>query len=417
MSRPVASALAWGVLAVAIVLRIGLIAELINRWAELASTAFIWTSLLLTLVFFTYTAIGAFIASRRPWNAVGWIFIGIGLSWDLLGVSRTALGQILREPSIVPLDPLTWPASAWALSLLANAWAITFVLVPALFLVFPSGRLLSSRWTPVAWLAVADAVFGLITGTTQLNRNVVGFPLLGVALGETGDLLRHVGSAAAAAGMIALYPLAVGALVTRLRRSRATERTQLLWFSYACVLLVVVFVVLSLLWLVPATRAFDPDAPFPVAMFLGIPFALAVVALPIASAVAIFRHQLFDIDLLINRTLVYGVTTATLIATYALTVLVAQTLLHPVTQGSELAVAASTLATAALIQPVRRRVQRTVDRRFYRSRYDAARTLDALAARLRDEVDLGALRRELIRAVGETMEPAHASVWLRERAR
>jgi len=417
VSRPVASALAWGVLAVAIVLRIGLIAELINRWAELASTAFIWTSLLLTLVFFTYTAIGAFIASRRPWNAVGWIFIGIGLSWDLLGVSRTALGQILREPSIVPLDPLTWPASAWALSLLANAWAITFVLVPALFLVFPSGRLLSSRWTPVAWLAVADAVFGLITGTTQLNRNVVGFPLLGVALGETGDLLRHVGSAAAAAGMIALYPLAVGALVTRLRRSRATERTQLLWFSYACVLLVVVFVVLSLLWLVPATRAFDPDAPFPVAMFLGIPFALAVVALPIASAVAIFRHQLFDIDLLINRTLVYGVTTATLIATYALTVLVAQTLLHPVTQGSELAVAASTLATAALIQPVRRRVQRTVDRRFYRSRYDAARTLDALAARLRDEVDLGALRRELIRAVGETMEPAHASVWLRERAR
>jgi len=417
VSRPVASALAWGVLAVAIVLRIGLIAELINRWAELASTAFIWTSLLLTLVFFTYTAIGAFIASRRPWNAVGWIFIGIGLSWDLLGVSRTALGQILREPSIVPLDPLTWPASAWALSLLANAWAITFVLVPALFLVFPSGRLLSSRWTPVAWLAVADAVFGLITGTTQLNRNVVGFPLLGVALGETGDLLRHVGSAAAAAGMIALYPLAVGALVTRLRRSRATERTQLLWFSYACVLLVVVFVVLSLLWLVPATRAFDPDAPFPVAMFLGIPFSLAVVALPVASAVAIFRHQLFDIDLLINRTLVYGVTTATLIATYALTVLVAQTLLHPVTQGSELAVAASTLATAALIQPVRRRVQRTVDRRFYRSRYDAARTLDALAARLRDEVDLGALRRELIRAVGETMEPAHASVWLRERAR
>ena len=417
MSRPVASALAWGVLAVAIVLRIGLIAELINRWAELASAAFVSTSLLLTFVFFTYTAIGAFIASRRPWNAVGWIFIGIGMSWDLLGVSRTALGQILREPSVVPLDPLTWPASAWALSLLANAWAITFVLVPALFLVFPSGRLLSSRWTPVAWLVVADAVFGLITGTTQLNRNVVGFPLLGVALGETGDLLRHVGSAAAAAGMIALYPLAVGALVTRLRRSRATERTQLLWFSYACVLLVVVFVVLSLLWLVPATRAFDPDAPFPVAMFLGIPFALAVVALPIASAVAIFRHQLFDIDLLINRTLVYGVTTATLIATYALTVLVAQTLLHPVTQGSELAVAASTLATAALIQPVRRRVQRTVDRRFYRSRYDAARTLDALAARLRDEVDLGALRRELIRAVGETMEPAHASVWLRERAR
>jgi hypothetical protein len=406
-----------GVLAVAIVLRIGLIAEVINRWAELASTAFVWTSLLLDFVFFTYTAIGAFIASRRPWNAVGWIFIGIGMSWDLLGVSRTALGQILREPSVVPLDPLTWPASAWPLSLLANAWAITFVLVPALFLVFPSGRLLSSRWTPVAWLAVADAVIGLITGTTQLNRNVIGFPLLGVAFGETGDLLRHVGSAAAAAGMIALFPLAVGALVTRSRRSRATERTQLLWFSYACVLLVVVFVVLSVLWLVPATRVFDPDAPFPVAMFLGIPFALAVVALPIASAVAIFRHQLFDIDLLINRTLVYGVTTATLIATYALTVLVAQTLLHPVTQGSELAVAASTLATAALIQPVRRRVQRTVDRRFYRSRYDAARTLDALAARLRDEVDLGALRRELIRAVSETMEPAHASVWLRERAR
>jgi hypothetical protein len=269
----------------------------------------------------------------------------------------------------------------------------------------------------VVWLAVADAVIGMITGTTQLNRNVIGFPLFAVALGETGDLLRHVANAAAAAGEIALYPLAVGALVTRLRRSRSTERRQLLWFSYACVVLVVVFVVLSVLWLVPATRAFDPSAPFPVAMFLGIPFALAVVALPVASAVAIFRHQLFDIDLLINRTLVYGATTATLVATYALTVLIAQALLRPFTQGNELAVAASTLATAAFIQPVRRRVQSTVDRRFYRSRYDAARTLDALAAHLRDEVDLGALRRELIRAVGETMEPAHASVWLRERAR
>ena len=144
---------------------------------------------------------------------------------------------------------------------------------------------------------------------------------------------------------------------------------------------------------------------------------MSLLAIPASIAVAILRHQLYDIDLVINRTLVYGATTATLAALYAGVALIAQGLFRPLTQGTELGVAVSTLTVAALIQPIKRAVQRAVDRRFYRSRYDAARTVDALAVRLRDEVDLDALRRELVAVARDTMQPAHASVWLRERVR
>jgi hypothetical protein len=141
--------------------------------------------------------------------------------------------------------------------------------------------------------------------------------------------------------------------------------------------------------------------------------ALATSTIPIAIAVAILRYRLYDIDLLINRTLVYGATSATLVLTYALVVLALGAALRPLTQSSELAVAGSTLAVAALIQPVRRRIQSAVDQRFYRARYDAERTVDGFALRLRDEVDLDALRAELVGVVRDTVRPAHASLWLR----
>ncbi len=234
------------------------------------------------------------------------------------------------------------------------------------------------------WLVTIDAALGITTSSTQLGGNTIPFPLLPVALGDAGHVVRSIGQAAAALGMLALYPLAVAALVIRVRRSRGVEREQLLWFSYACVLLVLVQLVTSVLWFVPLTRTLDPAAPFPAAMFFGIPFVLTVSALPIASAAAILRHRLLDIDRLIDRTLVYGALSTTLLLTYAAAVVVLQAVLRPITSGSEVAVAASTLVVVALFQPLRRRIQDLVDRRFYRSRYDAARSLDAFTVRMRD---------------------------------
>jgi hypothetical protein len=152
-------------------------------------------------------------------------------------------------------------------------------------------------------------------------------------------------------------------------------------------------------------------------MFGGVPFVLALIALPIGTAVAILRYRLYDIDLLINRTLVYGLLSAALAATYFTGVVVLQAALRPLTGGSEVAVALSTLTVVAVFAPLRRRIQTAVDRLFYRSRYDAGRTLDAFGAALRDEVDLDSVRADLLDVVGATLRPAHASLWLREAKR
>jgi hypothetical protein len=201
-----------------------------------------------------------------------------------------------------------------------------------------------------------------------------------------------------------IFPLLFGVLaaaIARWRRSTGIERQQLELFVYVdC--LIALSLVLS---------ASGLPGPW------GLLSDVALLGLPIAIAVAVFRYRLYDIDVLINRTLVYGVTTGVIAAAFFGGIVLLQTLLRPFTTGSEIAVAASTLLTVALFQPLRSRVQQTVDRRFWRSRYDAARTLDMFAEELRDEVDLDAVRAHLLGAVSQTMSPAHASLWLRERAR
>jgi hypothetical protein len=197
-------------------------------------------------------------------------------------------------------------------------------------------------------------------------------------------------------------PSLIGALlaaIVRFTRSRGVERQQLKWLAYWAAL-VVVAMLLSVL--VPNSATLSAAN-------------LALACLPITVAIAIFRYRLYDIDVLINRTLVYGVTTAAIAATFFLGIVALQSVLRPLTSGSELAVAASTLVSFALFQPIRRRVQTAVDQRFDRFRYDAALTVDAFAEELRDEVDIDALRAELLGAVARTMAPAHASLWLRER--
>jgi hypothetical protein len=265
--------------------------------------------------------------------------------------------------------------------------------------VFPDGRLPSPRWRPVVWLGGFG--LGVFTATVAL----IPGPLYG-APSVRNPVSPFPGEVAIQQVILPLFMmlfvpvlLSVAALVRRFRRSTGVERLQLKWIAYASVLYAVgVFL----------------DSNFNHPLFQIVDF-IALCAVPAAAGVAIFRYRLYEIEILINRTLVYGATSTMIAATFFLGIVALQPLLRPLTTGSELSVAASTLLSFALFQPVRRRVQDAVDRRFDRSRYDTARTLDVFADRLRDEVDLDALRDDLLGAVRQTMAPTHASLWLRER--
>jgi len=225
------------------------------------------------------------------------------------------------------------------------------------------------------------------------------------------DLQGYAGIA-----LLALFAAGAAALVVRTRRSRGVERQQLKWIALSGVLLALALASTTVIFFSPL-RSLDPEAQFPTALFGGFPFVAALVAVPFAGTVAILRHRLYDIDLLIKRTVVYGATSAAIALTFFVGIVALQGPLRPLTSGSDLAVVVSTLVSFALFQPIRRRVQDAVDRRFDRSRYDAARTVDSFADQLRDEVDLDHLRADLIDTVRQTMAPAHTSLWLRERGR
>jgi hypothetical protein len=200
---------------------------------------------------------------------------------------------------------------------------------------------------------------------------------------------------------VAAMVLGFSALVTRYGRARGVERQQFKWFTAGMVVAIAVVAAGGALFLA------DSD----LAKFV---ISNGVAAVPISVGVAVLRYRLYDIDLFIKRTVVYGGTSMAIALTFFLGILGLQALLRPLTAGSELAIAASTLGSLALLQPIRRRVQNAVDRRFDRARHDAARTIEAFAEQLRDEVDLDALRTDLLGAVQQTMAPAHSSLWLRE---
>jgi hypothetical protein len=198
---------------------------------------------------------------------------------------------------------------------------------------------------------------------------------------------------------------ACASLIVRFRRAAGIERQQLKWVAYGSAI--------ATLGLVSASVTYAAPELAPIG---GAVASLTVLLIPISAALAILRYRLYDVDVVIERTLVYGALSAVVAATYWILVLLLQSALQPITAGSELAVAASTLATLALVQPLRRRIQRSVDRRFYRGRYDAERALDRFTTELAGEVELDAVRASLIATVGETLQPSQASIWLRARA-
>ena len=348
------------------------------------------------LGFAAFMAVGTIIVAHRPGNAVGWIFSAIGLL-TAAGVlaSEYAARANLGRPGAPPGAVLAaWYASWWWYPTLA----LVLVFVP---LVFPTGRLLSARWRPVA-AAAAVATVG-ITALNALTPTLVDEDYtvrnpIGVAWVQDPE---ESAVGAVLSGLLLVCMVAAGlSLVLRFRRSQGVERQQLKWFTYAGALLI-----LSLL----ATDYFLPEGA-DVEVFTG--FIVALV--PVAAGIAILRYRLYDIDRLINRTLVYGLLTALLAGVYAgVVLLLGQVFGRVGAEPPSWVVAGATLAVAALFQPARRRIQAVVDRRFNRRKFDAAKTVEAFSVRLRDEVDLDALSMELLAVVEQTIQPTTASLWLR----
>jgi hypothetical protein len=353
---------------------------------------------------FIYAATGGLLAALRPRNPIGWLFAAMGLASEL-GLAAESLRRIAPDTVGIALP----------LDLLGEFWFIAFQLVAALLILFPDGRPPSPRWRIALVLIGLNTIVGTASSGSPPEHSAIGRTLVAAFGPQTGAALAEEIQGVASLAMFGLFAAGAVALVRKTRRSRGIERQQLKWISLAGVLVVVANVGATIAFFSPL-RAIDPAAPFPAALLGGIPVISALVAVPMAAAIAILRYRLYDVDLLIKRTLVYGATTAAIAGTFFVGIVALQGFLSRVTSGSELAVAVSTLLSFALIQPIRRRVQGAVDRRFDRSRYDAARTLDDFADRLRDEVDLDALRGELLGAVRTTMAPAHVSVWIRERA-
>jgi hypothetical protein len=364
--------------------------------------------------FLGYSAIGALVAVRRPEHHIGWLLCVIGFSAQVQGLALAA-AQYTPAPGGLILPG--WIVDPWLMPPLRNLWVVTFSGLGLLLLIFPNTRLFSRPLVPGLALAAFAIVVGLVTSSSPTATTSTRFPLFDAFFSaDVADRLYALGQTMSGLAIGALLIPGAISMVVRLRRARGVERQQMKWIAYAAVVLALVFVGGAIVFFSPL-RALDPGARIPPAMFGGVPFALALIALPIGAAVAILRYRLYDIDVLINRTLVYGLLTAALAGTYFAGVVVLQAALRPITGGSEVAVALSTLSVVALFAPLRRRIQAAVDRRFYRSRYDAQRTLDAFGARLRNEVDLDSVRSDLLDVIADTVHPAHASVWLREASR
>jgi hypothetical protein len=340
-----------------------------------------------------FAGVGALIASRHPGNLIGWLFCGIALAGSLMSLSRgyaeywldgnsasTTLGELAASYGDVSWIPAILPAA-------------TFLL-----LLFPNGRLPSRRWRPVAWCAGLGIAL-LFVGDFTSRGPLEDYPEVMNAYGVDSPVLDLVEVIGALLLLVALVgsPLS---LVLRYRRAGYDERQQIKWLALAGAVAAATFVIAIVTW----DLLTEPVANAAI--------MLSIVALPVAAGVAILRHRLYDIDVVINRTLVYGALTATLAGAYVGSVLLLQLVLSP---SSDLAIAASTLTVAAPFRPARGRIQAAVDRRFYRRKYDAQRTLESFAGRMRNQVALDALAGELRTVVAETMQPTHVSLWVRGR--
>jgi hypothetical protein len=366
-----------------------------------------WVLVLLVI----FATMGALIVARQPANLIGWSFVaaGLGLALQAFG-GQYAIYALLTAPGSLP-------GGAWL------AWVPSWLTTPAsysalaaLLLLFPNGRLLSPRWRPVAWM-VAGWIALVAVGNFAYPPESYLRVEAPVSLNQpAGRILKTIGDLGWLLGTLAI-PAAAASLVVRFRRSRRVERQQLKWLAYAAALLAVGVLGVALVASLEQLGWVRPSSAQPMATVTGAVAILGLTGLPITAGMAILRYRLYEIDRLINRTLVYGLLSALLAAIYAGLVLGLGQLFGGLgAEPPSWAVASATLAVAALFQPARRRIQQAVDRRFNRRKYNASKTIEAFSVRLRDEVDLDALTAELLAVVDQTIQPTRASLWLRPSA-
>ncbi len=365
--------LPWALLIVAVLLVIAMLPLSLGKEAYFDTVFY-------GLLVLALATTGAFVASRQPANPIGWIFCGLAV-W----------GGVVETWEAFAYNSLpTAEAGAWVIGW---SWVIDIAAYVLIFLLFPTGRLPSRRWRPVVWLLTVGCLLGVPGQAFSADNPDNPLPVDSAAV----DVAFGLGMLCVLSAMLA----AVASLVIRYRRAAGVERLQLKQFVFAGSLVM------------PTMALAIPLYYESVVVQAGV--GVAFLTLPVAAGLAILRYRLYDIDVVINRTLVYAALTATLAAAYLGSVLVLQLALSGFTEGSSLAVATSTLAVAALFRPARSRIQAAVDRRFFRRKYDAVRTLEAFGARLRDQVDLDALGDDLRSVVDETMQPVHVSLWMRQR--
>jgi hypothetical protein len=403
MSTPAASWLAWSVCALSLALTVLSVLLIALNLGLNAPIYFYWLEPMAIAV--GYSIIGAVVASRLPHHPIGWLCCAIGF----MGAVEHLCGEyaayaLLAHPEALPGGKVMLWLSLWV-------WILMFGFIVYLLLLFPDGRLPSSRWRPFAWLSAALTLMAVILIAISpdavldtLGSSDNGRISLLNPLGVEGlpNLYRPVQTLVLAMGLVAAASVVVGR-----RGARGVERQQIKWLLYAGA----IFFVGNVL----KNTVFSPLGDVSWGLWVGyLLVGVGGLGGPIAIGIAILRYRLYEIDTLINRTLVYGALTAILAALYFGGIVVLQGVFVALTgERSTLAVVVSTLAIAALFNPLRRRVQGFVDRRFYRRKYDAAKTLEAFSAKLRDETDLDALSDDLVGVVRETMQPAHVSLWLR----
>jgi hypothetical protein len=350
------------------------------------------------IISLTFATLGALISARRPGNVMGWIFLATGV----LGGLQAFFGQYAKVALVPNGPPVPGGAlAAWLAMLAQNSFPISIIF---LVLLFPDGRLPSRRWRPLAWAMGLFVALTLVVGALGPGP-FPEFPSasnpFGVAWAQPSEVLLLAGGL----GGVLCVVATLLSLVVRFYFSRGEKRLQLKWFTYAAVVGISTPLLLSSL------------APGLFQVFGQLAWTLGFLSLPVSAGVAILKYRLYDIDIIINRTLVYGPLTMMLVAVYVGGVLVLGYAFRTLTgSGSQLSIVASTLLIAALFNPMRRRVQGFIDHRFYRRKYDAARTLETFSAKLRDETDLDELRDDLVSVVHGTMQPEHVSLWLRPEA-
>src|SRR5215212_195297 len=399
-NRRAAAWLAWSLVALSVALLVGGVALARTMgttppglpYGSVGDTDTVVLSLAIVL---TFSVVGAIVASRHPRNTIGWLFCAIGLAvgfnglaggyaeyWLVSGRGSRSLGE----------------TEAWFGSWV---WTAQIVAMTFLLLLFPDGGLPSPRWRPVAWLA-GLGLGGFVVGYALGAGPLEDFPQIVNPYGIDSPVVRVVG---VAGGLVVVGSMVASAVsvIVRARHTGRVERQQIKWLAYGGAVVV------------GTSLAAGAIAIWSVTVTILI-INLALLGLPLFTGIAIVRYRLYDIDIIINRTLVYGSLSATLIALYFVGIIVLQGVFDILTGASEkstLTVVVSTLVIAALFNPLRRRIQSFIDRRFYRSKYDARKTLQAFSATLREETDLNALSEDLVSVVRETMQPAHVSLWLR----